>query len=463
MGTNIQVPVDLKDEVALKRFLQQLTSTIVQNINSNDTLTDEQIKIIEDKIVSNTQVAQEFLNLVSKIDTLRTDIRTYVEKNLETVILQTQDDIALVAEQFGTFYAQATAAAWYGLTVKAGNIISGFTVGSLDTDTTTPGTGGSFFAINADSFTVGKAYEDITDPAELAYLQANNLPYGTIYNAATQEIIPAFAIDWNGSSYDIFFNGKVSFTNIDQYGNILTNSTVIDGDQIATGSIDASKIDVTNLVVKYVSDGSANPAFEISVDGDAGPNQDANIYGSVIRGSNIIGSSIIGSSITLLNAYNKYCFPMFSTIADVSGGVINYNFYGMNSSSYSNRRIYNATSIVSVQGVIWELGNGNLDNGGSTNSVTITLKAGSTTLTSGTYYNNNDKTIIVTLAGMKFEVLIENVGTGASVYHKRVTAMPGYCTTTNSASGTIQAIVTSGDALPVNSVVGSYGVTIDNQ
>jgi hypothetical protein len=41
--------------------------------------------------------------------------------------------------------------------------------------------------------------------------------------------------------------------------------------------------------------------------------------------------------------------------------------------------------------------------------------------------------------------------------------MPGYCTTTNSASGTIQAIVTSGDALPVNSVVGSYGVTIDNQ
>jgi hypothetical protein len=222
MAGDVVLPSNLEDTQVLKRFL----SDLVFNLNTNPFFAKTGTGELADYIANLNDAAAvnpSFAKAVAKIRELQADVKAYVEQNIETKILQNSEDVALVAEQFGTFYDQALAAAWYGLTVKAGNVISGFTVGSIDTDTTTPGTEGSFFAINTDTFSVAKAIEDISDPAELAYLQANNLPYGTMYNTDTGNIIPAFLVEWNGASYDIFFNGIVNFSNVAGTETLLTN------------------------------------------------------------------------------------------------------------------------------------------------------------------------------------------------------------------------------------------------
>jgi hypothetical protein len=217
------------------------------------------------------------LEAATRVDALTGETKNYITANLATEVLQNSEDLATITQQFGTFYDDAIAAAWYGLTVKTGELISGFTVGGVDTDTTTPGTAGSFFAISADTFTVARAIEDISDPAELAYIQANDLPYGTMYNTSTSEIIPAFLIDWNGTSYDIFFNGKVSFTNVadvpdyqtlteiqalgyvvpSEVANAInTNTTTINGAKITTGSIAALQIAANTITASQIAIGT---------------------------------------------------------------------------------------------------------------------------------------------------------------------------------------------------------------
>lgn len=248
-GNLLTVPTSLEDEQVLKRFLTDL----VFNLNGNPFFGKQGTPELADHVATLADAAKTNPSLakaLSKVRELQADVKAYVEQNVETVVLQSAEDIAVIAEQFGTFYDQALAAAWYGLTVKAGGVISGYTVGSIDSDTTTPGTEGSFFAINTDNFTVAKAVEDVTDPAEVAYLEANNLPYGTMYDANTQSIIPAFLVSWNGASYDIFFNGVVSFNNISDTDQVAVaineNETKINGGRIDTSVIGTGVIYNTN-------------------------------------------------------------------------------------------------------------------------------------------------------------------------------------------------------------------------
>ena len=159
MESKIQVPNNIEDKTVLKRFLTQL----VLGINGNPLFSGNiaaQNQALVNILQTNPNV--DFLNVVSKLNELRTDILTYVEENLETIILQQQEDIAVIAEQFGTFYEQALAASWYGLSVKAGGAVAGLEVGSLDPDVTTPGDENSYFRVIADNFIVGRAYEDLT-------------------------------------------------------------------------------------------------------------------------------------------------------------------------------------------------------------------------------------------------------------------------------------------------------------
>lgn len=212
MAGSLFVPNNIEDITILKRFLTDLTN----NLNNNPFITVNAGKNELGTVIANALNSSnvDFLATTAKIAKLQNDIKMYIANNLETVIKTNSEDLAAVVEQFGSYYDQALAAAWYGLTIKTGNIISGFTLGGLDKDTSTPGTEGSFFAINADSFTVAKAVEDISNPEEVAYLEQHGLPYGTMFNANTGSIIPAFVIDWDGNQYNIFFNGKVEFTNL---------------------------------------------------------------------------------------------------------------------------------------------------------------------------------------------------------------------------------------------------------
>jgi hypothetical protein len=215
-------PVNVEEPQVLKRYLQQLSDKLNGNGLITYPLLHGQAGGLPQSYVEEVgAVINSILEAAARLDALSGTVKNYVTAGLQTEVLQNAEDLATVTQQFGTFYDDATAAAWYGLTVKSGELISGFTIGGLDTDTTTPGTAGSFFAINADTFSVGRAIEDIDDPAELAYLQANGLPYGTMYDADLGKVIPAFIIEWNGTSYDIMFNGKVSFTNVTQTGNLL--------------------------------------------------------------------------------------------------------------------------------------------------------------------------------------------------------------------------------------------------
>ena len=259
MADKIVLPSNLEDEQILKRFLGDL----LFSLNSNPFFAKRDTSELANYIANLNDAAAvnpNFAKTVAKLRELQADIKAYVEQNIETKILQNSEDVALVAEQFGTFYDQALAAAWYGLTVKAGNVISGFTVGSIDTDTTTPGTEGSFFAINTDTFSVAKAIEDISDPAELSYLQAHNLPYGTMYNTSTEEIIPAFTINWTGTEYLIDFNGIVSFNNVTDTESValaediyVPGTTTIDGGNIAADSIYALQINVDDVFAQDIT------------------------------------------------------------------------------------------------------------------------------------------------------------------------------------------------------------------
>lgn len=248
MGSKLQVPNNIEDKTVLKRFLTDLVLGINGSTLFSGNVQEQNAALVE-ILQSNPNV--DFINIVSKLTELRTDILTYVEDNIETIILQQQEDIAVIAEQFGTFYEQALAASWYGLTVKAGGAVAGLEVGSLDTNVTTPGDESSYFRVVADNFILGRAYEDLTQ-AEKDYLTANNLPnFGTVYNASKQPI-PALVTTWDGTAgvYKHYFNGIVQFSNIAEadYANAINNgTTTINGGKITTGSITANKISTTSL------------------------------------------------------------------------------------------------------------------------------------------------------------------------------------------------------------------------
>ena len=213
VGGRLQLPVSIEDPVVLKRFL----NTLVSNINSNP-LTNGDTSGAGEFIVNTleaTNSSLNFLNSVANVDELRNNIMAYVSGNLQTNILQNTKNISLIAEQFGTFYGQALAASWYGLTVKAGGAVAGLEIGSLDPDVTTPNDESSYFRVIADNFLVGRAYEDLSQE-EKDYLAANNLPsFGTTYNEQGAPI-PAILVTWNDVEklYEIFFNGIVEFNHV---------------------------------------------------------------------------------------------------------------------------------------------------------------------------------------------------------------------------------------------------------
>lgn len=247
MASKLQVPSNIDDPTVLRRFLTSLTT----NINSNALLsgTDSEVANSIIYLLSNSGGSTNFWDTVTNVDNLRNTILNYVQGNLETNIIKNTKDISLIAEQFGTFYEQALAASWYGLTVKAGGAVAGLEIGSLDPDVTTPDDESSYFRVIADNFIVGRAYEDLSQE-EKDYLESNDLPnFGTVYNSATKAPVPAIVVSWNNTQnlYEIFFNGIVNFNNVNTGYTDINGNTVINGGQIETNSITADKIEVTDL------------------------------------------------------------------------------------------------------------------------------------------------------------------------------------------------------------------------
>lgn len=224
----ITVPNDVDNPSILKKFLTELVGKLEGNPLITYPVNYTGFSSSSADVDAANTIAS-FMSAAAKTDALKGEVKRYIVSDLKTVVLQNKEDVAIVTEQYGTFYDTATAASWYGLGVKAGGVISGFTVGSIDTDTTIPGAGTGFFAINADSFQIAKSLSDVTDQAELDYLNANNLPYGTMYDATTQRVIPAFQIDWdaNDNEYKIYFNGKVVFGNVSGTSHLLSEGDAI--------------------------------------------------------------------------------------------------------------------------------------------------------------------------------------------------------------------------------------------
>ena len=233
MADKVQVPNNIEDPTILKRFLSQLVSGLVTDPYYSGNVAAQNEAIMA-AMQANPNL--DFLSIASKLNDLRTDIQTYIANKIETVILQNSDDIAVIAQQFGTFYNQALAASWYGLSVKAGGAVAGLEVGSLDPDVTTPGDESSYFRVVANNFILGRAYEDLTQ-VEKDYLTANNLSnFGTVYNASKQPV-PALITTWDNTAgtYKHYFNGIVQFTNIS--GTPIINKTWIQATAPTSGMV----------------------------------------------------------------------------------------------------------------------------------------------------------------------------------------------------------------------------------
>lgn len=363
MADKLSVPANVDNPVILKRFLNQLIvtgglggSTTWNEETVNDFLT--QVKTVNSNL--------DFLDTVSKIEELRNNIRTLVEADLETLILQNKEDVALIAEQYGTFYDQAQAASWYGLSVKAGGAVAGLEVGSLDPDVTTPGDESSYFRIIANNFVLGRAYEDLS-VEEKAYLADNGLPaFGTVYNA-DKTPMPAIVTSWDNINkvYKHFFNGIVQFSNISgaDYANAINNgTTTINGGKITTNTLGANTLTPSTgasttwagggLVSQNFngnaagSIGSPTQGFRLSSNA-AGTSADPTIFGAYIKGATLEGISMDIASIRVKSTTNS------SNYGSVTSFLTSGYFYGSSyGSGYLSSRICSSSSKINVYGIM---------------------------------------------------------------------------------------------------------------
>ena len=316
----IKVPVNLEDPLILKRFLTEL----VDKLNGNALISYPIMypsgysgPINYEYASSVGQYTNTILEASARANEISGEAKNYITDNLSTQVLANSNALGVITTQFGTFYDKAIAAAWYGLTVKTGELISGFTVSGVDKDTTTPGTAGSVFAISANTFTVGKAKEDISDPAELAYVNAKGLPYGTMYDAVTNKVIPAFMVEWTGTKYNIFFNGRTEFSNY-----LSPGTTTIDGGYISTGSITTGKLAIgAGIVNGYIQSSNfatvGGAGFRLKSDA-AGTSADPTIYGAYIRGGTIAGTLITGAS-ALIDLITANYLPTYASLTQTYG------------------------------------------------------------------------------------------------------------------------------------------------
>ena len=305
MVNNLQAPVNVDDPQVLKNYLDSLSATLINMSKAVDEVSTVTSKVAE-VLAPDVSVDPAFIDFVDETQKLEAEIKEAVRDNLETIEKQSTE-LSYVIEQFGTNYQNNEAASWYGLTVGAGNIMTGFTIGALDKDTTSYGNEDSVFGIQSDRFYIGRA---ATTNAERNYLSNKDQDFLTLYDASNNAI-PAFGIDWNSDNnrYDIFFNGVVSFNNVDTGYTDGTGNTIIDGGSIRTNSISANTFMAgynSETVWKggglvsnnfngnsYGSIGSPTRGFRLSSDA-SGTYADPNIYGSYIRGGTIYGSTLLG-------------------------------------------------------------------------------------------------------------------------------------------------------------------------
>ena len=441
MAGSIQVPNNIEDKTVLKRFLTDLVLGINGNSLFSGSTQEQNAALVE--IIQNNPTLN-FLDITSKLTELRKDILTYVEDNIETVILQNTEDIAVIAEQFGTFYNQALAASWYGLSVKAGGAIAGLEVGSLDPNVVTPGDESSYFRIIANNFILGRAYEDLTQE-EKNYLAANNLPnFGTVYNAQKQPI-PALITSWDSASqvYKHYFNGIVQFSNIQNadYANAINNgTTTINGGKITTNTVEANVLkpstgDTTvwsgGALISQNFNGNAvgnigtpTQGFRLSSDA-GGTSTDPSIYGAYIKGGTIEGVSLIGGSVTISSSVVNNIGPViiFSSTSASSTTSASSNFttlinknsgYGFNS-----YRMCKNSQLVTISAIAMSF------NALGTVYIEVSTDNGSTWATLASRSINNNSALDYTHS---------NSNSSDSIYRIRATVTSGF---TISISGTL--------------------------
>ena len=441
MAGSIQVPNNIEDKTVLKRFLTDLVLGLNGNSLFSGSIQEQNAALVE--IIQNNPTLN-FLDITSKLTELRKDILTYVEDNIETVILQNTEDISVIAEQFGTFYNQALAASWYGLSVKAGGAIAGLEVGSLDPNVVTPGDESSYFRIIANNFILGRAYEDLTQE-EKNYLAANNLPnFGTVYNAQKQPI-PALITSWDSTNqvYKHYFNGIVQFSNIQNadYANAINNgTTTINGGKITTNTVEANVLKPStggttvwsggalvsqNFNGNTVGDiGSPTQGFRLSSNA-AGTSSDPTIYGAYIKGGTIEGVSLIGGSVTISSSVVNNTGPVliFSSASASSTTSASSNFTTLlnknSGSGFNSYRMCKSSQLVTISAIAMSF------NALGTVYIEVSTDNGSTWITLASRSINNNSALDYTHS---------NSNSSDSIYRIRATVTSGF---TISISGTL--------------------------
>lgn len=254
----MNVPINIEEPDILRSYLNELNDAL-----NGIVIVSKSLSGVTDYSVKTTGLSanKEFLKFVEDTTKLSNEIKRLVEKNIVT-ITKTKALATAVSEQFGSFSESALAASWYGLSVTAGGTVAGYTVGAVDTDTTTPGTESSFFAIEADRFTVGKA-SNLT-PEEAQAVAESNEDYLTLYDS-NGDAVPAFGINYDSASnkYKIYFNGAVSFTNITEVPQFVLDTQFTTWLQNTYSTLES---DVS--ILKAQTDGKIEYYFILSTDTD---------------------------------------------------------------------------------------------------------------------------------------------------------------------------------------------------
>ena len=412
--------IDLKDEVALRRFLSDLHSSVTttQILLQQTGLASDNLKLMSsveikkkiqdsvkefDKSMWNTinEVTTNLQLLIpSETDIVKTisdeiavtssDLTASVKSTAVTAIAEngtwaTAQSVNDVSSNLATNYStssqtaatyatQTAVGAIYEVNVEANGHVSGYRAVATGSTPSIFQIYAEKFAISSSStqegyspFQVDTANHKINMTSNVA-IDGSLLISGSITapaiaaNTITTNEIASNTITASNIASNTITADRMNVSTLSSIsaniGNITAGS--ISGNIIASQSITADKIDTTNLVVQNVSSGGASPSFEIKANGTAGPNNNANIYGAYIKGSTVEVSSLITlTDAGALTSIQK----VLSCVGSVTGVTVTYTLlvYAYNSTSTNTYKLLRSSNNnpIAVSGKIGIYGPGN--------------------------------------------------------------------------------------------------------
>lgn len=187
--------------------------------------------LLETHLPQNNWITDSMTSINNNLAITESQLRDAIGSNLQTMTQQIEEfgtNYNQFAVEYGSRLDSYDAAQWYGVSLNTNGMVTGISLGSVN------GTSGhdSYFKVAADKFIVGRSYDEDEEVT-------GDSSYATMWDYVTDTPIPAFAIEWNNeiNSYDLAFNGRVSFKNLTGEN----GETIIDGGRLSTNFIDVGQ------------------------------------------------------------------------------------------------------------------------------------------------------------------------------------------------------------------------------